>query len=363
MASEIVTGSNLATLRSVWMKKRELGIEFIRVFAIFMVVAIHVSNIYINNFAKISGFAFNTAVVYNSFSRICVPLFFMVSGIFLIKQEFHLKSYCSRVLKFTALLAVWSVIYFLHNNDFRLDNLGKSAANSLLNANETSRHLWFMYAIIGIYIALPFIQNMCKNMSRTLENLFLILWFAFSGLIVIGVPLIRWITKTDVDITYPIPIINSAYYLGYFIIGHILYERFKDTIANRKKNLLCIGTYLASTLISILVTCLVTAQTNEVYDPMTWYRSIFIALAACAIFILIIINKQKFGSEIILTFSNRSFGIYLIHMLFLNYITDNINIIEFNPAFTIPLLTLIVYALSFISSFILSKIPLIKKLV
>ena len=345
------------------MKKREIGVEFIRVFAIFMVVAIHISNIYINNFPNISGAYFNTAVVYNSLSRICVPLFFMVSGIFLIKQEFSFKSYYSRVLKFSLILLFWSAVYFLHNNDFRLNNIGEAFANSFLNANDTSKHLWFMYAIIGIYIALPFIQNMCKNMSRELENIFLFLWFTFSGLIVISVPLIRYITKSDIDVTYPIPIINSAYYLGYFIIGHIIYERFKDANATLKKNLLCIGVYFASTFVSIFVTCFMSAKTGAAFEPMTWYRSIFIALAASAAFILIIINKNKFKAEIILTFSARSFGIYLIHILFLNHITDSINILKLDPIFAIPLLTIIVYALSFIASFALSKIPLIKNIV
>ena len=28
--------------------------------------------------------------------------------------------------------------------------------------------------------------------------------------------------------SYPIPILNAAYYLGYFIGGRILYEKYKD---------------------------------------------------------------------------------------------------------------------------------------
>jgi surface polysaccharide O-acyltransferase-like enzyme len=81
------------------MKKREINIEFIRVFAIFMTVMIHVSNTYINNISKIDSFEFNTAVVYNSLSRVCVPLFFMVSGIFLIKQEYDRQKYINRIIK------------------------------------------------------------------------------------------------------------------------------------------------------------------------------------------------------------------------------------------------------------------------
>ncbi len=345
------------------MAKREKNIEFIRVFAIFMTVMIHVSNFYINSFSKISASYFNTAVVYNSLSRICVPLFFMVSGIFLIKQEFNFKNYYQRVLKYALILVTWSIIYFLFNNEWQLKGLKKAVANSFLNANETSRHLWFMYAILGIYIALPFIQNMCKNMSTQIENLFLGLWIGFSGLGVIYVPLIRIVTNTNVDITYPIPIINATYYLGYFIAGHILYERFKDKTANLKKNLLCIGVFLGSSLVTIVATCIMSAVMNKAYTPLFWYKSIFIVLSAFAVFILVIINKDKFKSEAILTFSKQSFGIYLIHMIFFNQLTNNVNILQYNPIITVPLVTLGVYVVSFISSYILSKIPILKRLV
>ncbi len=345
------------------MEKREINIEFIRVFAIFMTVMIHVSNFYINSFSKISAAYFNTTVVYNSLSRICVPLFFMVSGIFLIKQEFNLKSYFNRILKFALILVAWSIIYFLFNNEWKISGLKEAVANSFLNANETSRHLWFMYAIIGIYIALPFIQNMCKNMNRVLENLFLGLWLGFSGLGVIYVPLIRIITNTNVDISYPIPIINATYYLGYFIAGHILYERFKNVGSNLKKNLFCIAAYIISAFVTIIGTCVASAKMNQAYTPLFWYKSFFIAIATFAIFILVVINKDKFKSEVVLSLSKQSFGIYLIHMIFFNHLTLNVEIIDFNPLIAIPVITLIVYIASLVSSYIISKIPLLNKLV
>ncbi len=344
------------------MTNRKINIEFIRVFAIFMTVMIHVSNIYINNFQKIAIHSFDTAIVYNSMSRICVPLFFMVSGIFLINQDYTFKKYIQRILKFILLLAFWSAVYFFLNND-EYRNITGVIANSILNANQTSRHLWFMYAIIGIYIALPFIRCMCKNMTREQENLFLILWLFFSGFDVIYVPLARFLTNSNVDITYPIPIINAAYYLGYFIGGHILYERFKKTKGDKKKNLLCILCYILPTLVTILVTCFFSVQTDSVYDPMMWYRSVFTAIASFAVFVLVIINGENIKSRFIFNVSKHSFGIYLIHMIFLNLLTENCNIIEFNPILAIPVITLGVYLISLICCFIISKIPLFNKLI
>lgn len=345
------------------MKKREINIEFIRVFAIFMTVMIHVSNIYINNLSKLTATDLYAAVTFNSISRICVPLFFMVSGIFLIKQEFNLKNYLKRIFKFSFILVFWSFFYFLFDNNFTFKNFKSTLAESFINADQTSRHLWFLYAIIGIYIALPFIQAMCKNMTVQIENLYLILWLAFSGLEAFYLPLIRYLTKSNVDITYPIPIINAAYYLGYFIAGHILYERFKTSKASLKKNLLCLTCYIIPTIITILTTCISSSILDKIYKPALWYRNILIAIPAFAIFILIVINAEKIKSKFILTFSKHSFGIYLIHMLFVKTVSKFVNIYELDAIIFIPLITLSTYILSFVFSFVISKIPLLKKLI
>lgn len=345
------------------MKQRKINIEFIRVFAAFMTVMIHVSNFYINHFGKISRADFFASVTYNSLARVCVPLFFMVSGMFLVTQEFDMRKYFERIIRFLIVLVVWSCVYFFLDNNFTFQGFGKTILASFFNANYTSRHLWFLYAILGIYIALPFINNMCKNLTSRLQNLFLILWLGFSGLVVITVPLARFVTNSDIDITYPIPIINSAYYLGYFISGHILYQRFKDTTPSKNKTALCLGCYTASMLVTIFFTYFFSVKENEFFAPFTWYRGIFIILASFAIFILIIINEDKIKHPIILKISKHSFGVYLIHMIIFNKVTENIDILNLSPAVWVPLISVGVYIISLLCSAALSKIPILKRLV
>ncbi len=344
------------------MSERKKNIEFIRIFAIFMTVMIHISNFYINKFGEISNADFLVSVIYNSLSRICVPLFFMVSGIFLIGREFDKKKYFERIIKFTLILVVWSAVYYFYHNGFDFKNLGTTFFTSLFSANSTSRHLWFLYAIIGIYIALPFINSMCKNLTREQENLFLILWLFFSGLVVIFVPLARFITKTNVDVTYPIPIINSAYYLGYFISGHILYERFKETKTDKRKNLACAVTFLLCIAISVLFTYFFSVNSGEFYSSFTWYRSIFIVLSAFAVFYIVVTNEDKFKSQFIIKFSKHSFGVYLVHMLVFN-ILKKTDIMQITPVFSIPLATMLVYIISLLVSFIISKMPVLKRII
>lgn len=344
------------------MNKKSLNIEFIRIFAIFMTITIHVSNLYIYSFTKVCNGYFLTSVILNSVSRICVPLFFMISGALSIPKEYSFKKYCSRILKFILVLFIWSFIYYIQKNGFEFKNIGVVFVNSIFNANMTSRHLWYMYAFIGINIVLPFIQSMCKNLNTEQENLFLTLWVILSGISVIIIPIARTITKTNIDFSYPIPMINAAYYLGYFICGHILYKRFNNINFDKIKNIVCIVTFILSTAITAFFTYYISVKTNKLFDSMLWYKSIYIILATFSIFLLFISKKEAFKNPIILKFSTHSFGIYLIHILFLNIIKQYINIIDFNPIIAVPLVTLIIYFASLVSCAILSKIPYINKI-
>ena len=73
------------------MKERKINIEFLRIVAMFLTIMLHVSNIYRKSFFDISSVDYYVSLLYNSISRICVPLFFMISGMFLIKEEFDFK--------------------------------------------------------------------------------------------------------------------------------------------------------------------------------------------------------------------------------------------------------------------------------
>lgn len=344
------------------MNKKSLNIEFIRIFAIFMTIAIHVSNLYISSFSKVSDGYFLTSVIFNSLSRICVPLFFMISGALSIPKEFSLKKYCNRILRFVFVLMIWSFIYYIQKNGFEFKNISIIFVNSIFNANMTSRHLWYMYAFIGINIALPFIQNMCKNLNRQQENLFLTLWIILSGISVIIIPFAKAITKTNINFSYPIPMINATYYLGYFISGHIIYKRFNNASFDKTKNIICIITFVLSTAITAFFTYYISIKTNKLFDSMLWYKSIFIILATFSIFLLFISNKGAFKNSIIPKLSTHSFGIYLIHIVFLNIIKGHFTVIEYNPIVTIPVATLIIYIASLVSCIILSKIPYINKI-
>ena len=102
---------------------------------------------------------------------------------------------------------------------------------------------------------------------------------------------------------------------------------------------------------------------NKLVNTMLWYRGIFIILESFAIFILIIINKDKFTSEKINVISSLSFSVYLIHAIILFIIKDNINIINYPPIIGIPLISLIIYISSLLIAYIFKKISIVNKII
>lgn len=75
-------------------------------------------------------------------------------------------------------------------------------------------------------------------------------------------------------------------------------------------------------------------------------------------------NNGKFA-KIITRLSALSFGIYLIHAAILDFIVKKMQITTttLNPIIMIPLLSLAVFSISALLAFILSRIPIFRKVV
>src|SRR5512141_972917 len=89
-----------------------LWIDLIRVVAIYLVVIVHVSGQLTNIWGEIPADQWLLADIYGGIARICVPLFFMISGCLLLPRAESLGTfYRKRIPKLLIPLIVWSLIY------------------------------------------------------------------------------------------------------------------------------------------------------------------------------------------------------------------------------------------------------------
>ncbi|MCR0257527.1 acyltransferase family protein [[Clostridium] innocuum] len=196
------------------MKKRDMHLEFIRVLSCAFVIILHVSNFYRRNLIiDVINTSYIVSLVINVITRISVPLFFMISGALLMNRKitFSLK----RIKIALIPLLGWSVVYGLWEIFFK-----DTSVHEVVDIvyDPVTKHLWYMYVMIGIYIALPYMQTLYQNLAKEAKRNFLLMWFAIL--------LFTYVSSFfHLELAYEIPFIGgSSYYFGYFMLGAYLYE-------------------------------------------------------------------------------------------------------------------------------------------
>ena len=137
-----------------------------RVIACVMVIAIHVCNIYNRAFPDLSHVDYTIAALVNAMSRISVPIFFMISGALMAGRTPDLQKSLRRFFKYLAITVFWCVFYWIWGRFY----LQKSYDFHDLLTVPTSKHLWYLYALLAIYLALPLIQTLIRGLSDKMLN-------------------------------------------------------------------------------------------------------------------------------------------------------------------------------------------------
>ena len=102
----------------------------------------------------------------------------MISGYLLLEENVSIRKSIHRVIHTLVVLVFWSVLYYIWNIIFWDDRYDFVT----LFEEPVKKHLWFLYAILGMYIALPFFQLLFKKMNRRLTEYFVMLWIFFLTL-------------------------------------------------------------------------------------------------------------------------------------------------------------------------------------
>lgn len=318
------------------MKKRDYRLDLLRVLSMIMVVIIHIANYYCRSFNKIDNISYIGALIFNTISRVSVPFFFMISGATLLSKEYDKKKNIERIVKKSITLIAFTIIYFFWDKYFM--NRSISVYN-LFNTPER-KMLWFMYAIIGIYISLPFIKCMIDKMGKDEDKLFVILWIIINGIL----------KSINIGNHYLIPVISGTYYLGYFIIGYLIIK-YKDYLSKKMNNKIMLIISIFMFLIIISTTYYFSISTGKHYTNLLTYSNIFIIISSLLCFIYFYLNISDKEYKLISILSNLSFGIYLVHGIVLDYIMKLIPYHKINSFIGIPIILIFV---TFITCIIVS---------
>lgn len=324
-------------------KEREYSFDILRVIAMTMVIIIHVSNIYSRSYLLIENESYLVSIIFNTISRISVPLFFMISGALLLDRNFNTKKYIQRLLKFVMLIAVWDIIYLIWEYFF-LDITYTKLYKLIITPYRA--HLWFLYTIIILYAVQPLLKLILDKANKPIKIVLFILWFILSTISMYN----RIISK----------IFTIFSYIGYFAIGKYLYEYIKSN-DTKKYNIIMIVMLLFSYIASIYLNMIASNKFNMFYNLFFAYRTPYIMLNSFIVFILIYnLFHNKKQNKIIMLLSDLSLGVYLIHGVFLDVTSKFIDYKLVNPLFGIPAFTIFIFIFSTLLVYFLKKIKLFK---
>ncbi len=344
-------------------KKRNFGMDLLRVVACYMVIQVHTGEFfYIGQGGTIlagdNAFWVN---LYNSLFRAAVPLFLIITGFFIlpVKDEagdFFRKRFSRVVIPFV----VWCALYAVYQWIMGASDAAGIVRNILhipLNYGTVVGHLWYVYMLIGIYLFAPVISPFLRTAKRSLVEMYLILWAVTL--------LLPYIHLASPGVWGECFWNNTPmlYYfsgmLGYAVLGAYIKMYWHEKRAwNIPTGLLLIAVGYTVTFAGFSRR-LATAATIPDLE-LTWgYGTINVAMMALGIVLLFknIGCDNETTAKVITQMSGLSYGVYLAHIMVLNAGYALLSPFSSNAAVLIPSLALLTFAGTYLIVKILSLLP------
>lgn len=334
-------------------------IEYIRAFATIAVVAIHT----INSGIIYSGDNYSPWIkaIFLGLKNIiywAVPCFLIITGYLLLdpKKEISLnKLYGKYVLRMTAVIFTFGLVFcymelIFSSKTISVNQLPTAFFNAL--TGNTWAHLWYIYSLIGLYLLLPLYKLISKYASDKELIYILTVLLVFEACI----PILNYYINDDFGVICHFATVFPLYLL----LGEV--RRRKLLNLNKKWSSII---FTASTL---LIFGLSVLQVMKNIDLSVWfgYSSVLTVIMAYSLFLILekVNVKKKIIKKIILEISDKSFAIYIIHMVFVNleYQFLHLKLLsDIKSLLIIFVLIVLNFIASYIVAFIMKKIPLINK--
>ena len=352
------------TIKENTSRNRFFNMDFIRVTACFMVIHYHAGEHY--SFGsnedgvllnKGPGFFWQTVI--NGLNLPAVPLFVMISGYLLlpIKKDFttFIKTRMTRVV---TPFIFWGMFYaFLgyFNGTYDLHTGITNALHVFVNYGTEMGHLWYMYMIIGVYFAMPFISPWVRDATKGQFYVFFVLWIMASGLDYVHMFFKYFWGECSWNVNPTLYYFRG--YLGYAIFGAFA----KKYLQNEHHFFLGLIMYISGYLINVFLAFKFAKMYDSVEEAqVTWQFHITQTIVqSIGLFLMMkdIKCNNAFICKIYSKIAEMTFGMYLSHMVFENFFIKAFDAANKFPPLMIHIIALITFPLSFITIKLISYLP------
>ena len=309
---------------------------------------------------------------YNGLSRFSVPLFFLMLGALLLNplKDLSMKEiYLKLLIPVLTSFLFWSTAYVLFSyviySPETFSNFNFRDFISTVLQGDPYRH-WFVFLIIQLYLVLPFLRVIAKDLN--ICRCFLILWMIFSLFTntLNRTAAVFNLSPTASSFVYetlgvlsrikPTMVID---YIGYAVLGYYIHS----CNITKKAGIPALIVFAASIVYTIIMSNYLSVKTGEpnqmFFENLSFNNCISAAsfMVAMKAFSENVWYKDR-TYKIILFFSAGAFGLFMTHAFVLRLLTAfNLDGLSFGAALSSPVLCIAVTLVSVTVSYIIKKIP------
>ena len=340
--------------------------DWIRLIAILMVVLIHTASPIFNT-AAVTGGDFAVSALLDGIAHAGVPLFVMVSGVFLLDERRPMtvrRAITRYALPLVGLFFFWSVLYAAANKiavPLLFENAafsGAMARDFAIAVLEGAYHMWYLPMMAGLYLITPLLRTFVKKDTMRLAWYFLAVVFVVRFVLPTGIRLVTACFGYDFSAAYDgFNLLDGWEYPAYYVAGWAIAN---VRPAVRVRRLVYAVGILALALLVGLTGWLSALEGTPVKELME-QKSLFCCLYAVALFAAFAWEGQDLRACPLLTrLSALSFGVYIVHVeiqqLYKQFIPFTGGALGY-----ILVQWLAVTVVSFLAAWVLSLIPLVKR--
>ncbi|MCU5772312.1 acyltransferase [Erwiniaceae bacterium BAC15a-03b] len=299
-------------------------IDNLRAVACLMVIMIHTTTWYITNSPQVAEHHWDLANLLNSASRVCVPIFFMISGYLFFGERSAQNRHFLRIVLCLLFYSAVALAYIT-----LLTPISEMISITHLLQKPVFYHLWFFFAIMVIYLLSPLIQ-VKQVRARYVAALVLVLAVvANPNTVDQSVGPFHWL---------PVNLYiggDTFYYVLYALLGRAI--GMMET--NKRGISWLVGLLFAACVVGISIGTKKELHINGAFSD-TWYLYcgplVFIAAVSLMVLFKNCLNQRALPGLALI--SRNSLPIYGFHALFIHFMRTHHLDHTGQPLLDIPLI-------------------------
>ncbi len=345
-------------------KERLYYLDVLRIVAMYGVIFIHSAGMSLFSTLDPGDGHYFIYMFITELAQGAVPLFLMISGALLLgKNESYQTIFRDRISRMLLALIAFSFMWFVYLNlTGEQHTIGEFFIR--LITDEWCVQYWYIYLYIGYLLILPLLQTLAQNLEKKTFGIFLVIAF-------ICIEILPFLTELGMPSVNGnlVPATVTCMVFFYPLLGYYL-DKVLDLKDNKGLQMLVMGAFTVIMIASSMW--------------LTYRRGIYSGLNEAAtchctplinawIFLGIkkLTEKRNVSpktKKILIHVSQSVFGIYLLHGLVDIRIRQHIDIVgilqglHFNHMIAILAYCWVVFGVTGIISYVLRKMPLLKKI-